>query len=144
MTLVLQTNIAGRLAVWLVDGGRIIIARRKAIVWHSSDKALALVDRTIRQAKRSLREVHKIVVVRGPGPFTAVRTGLIIANTLGMLLKIPVRGVVTKHQLSNADVLRDVRVKAGLGKIVKPWYGKSPNISTPKNTSRQAKERWAR
>lgn len=139
MTLVLQTNIAGRLCVWLIRGQQVVAHRSVRVPWHGSERALALVDATLSQAQADIHAITRIVVVRGPGPFTAVRTGLIIANTLGTLLEIPVHGVVTKHQLNNADALRNVQVKTRLGKIVKPWYGKSPNISTPKKTSRQAK-----
>ncbi len=138
MTLVLQTNVSGRLAVWLIDDGRIICARRKKIVWHSSDQALALVEQTIKQAKINLHRLSRIVVVRGPGPFTAVRTGLIIANTLSLLLKVPVRGAVANYELTKDEVLCQSRITAVGRKLIRPWYGKEPNISKPKLKYRQA------
>ena len=49
-----------------------------------------------------------IIVVRGPGSFTAVRTGIIIANTLAKLNSIPIRGIVVSHLLTTPEVLRSV------------------------------------
>ncbi len=138
MTLVLQTTIAGRIAVWLIENKKILISVNTAVESHASDRVLAVVDLTLRQAKKTINDVQKIVVVRGPGSFTSVRTGLIIANTLGVLLKIPVGGIVTKHQLSDSDVLRQALTVGAREKIVRPWYGKSPNITRPKIKRAQA------
>lgn len=139
MTLVLQTIVAGWIFVWLIEKKNILGTSRIAVEWHGSDRALAVVDQTLRQHKKSVQDIQKIIVVRGPGSFTAVRTGLIIANTLGMMLRIPIHGIVTKHQLDDAEVLQQATTAGVRGKIVKPWYGKSPNITKPKPKKSQAR-----
>lgn len=139
MILVLQTTVLGRISVWLVRDRRIIASRKVEIEWHGSDRALAVVDQTLRQKKKSVNDIKSIIIVRGPGSFTAVRTGLIIANTLGMLLRIPVRGIVVKHRLSNDEVLFQAAMAGKKNFLLRPWYGKSPNITLPKLKQSQAR-----
>src|SRR5690349_8018522 len=80
--LVIQTNVSGRLLVWIVTHqGKVLMRGSKVIEWHGSEQMLALVDAVLRKKKKGLADVSGIVVVRGPGPFTAVRTGLVVANT---------------------------------------------------------------
>lgn len=129
MILVLQTTVLGRISVWLVRDRKIIASRKIEVEWHGSDRALAVVDQTLRQKNKTVNDLKKIIVVRGPGSFTAVRTGLIIANTLGMILHIPVRGIVAKHQLSTDEVLYQADMVGKNNKLIRPWYGKSPNIT---------------
>lgn len=139
MILVLQTTIPGRLSVWLVQARKILAERTKTIEWYSSDQALACVDSTLQSIKKSLSNVTGIIVVRGPGSFTAVRTGIIIANTLGQLLDIPVSGIVTNKPLTSSEVLRQASVPGQKKTAVKPWYGKKPNISKPRQKRSQAR-----
>lgn len=84
----------------------------------------------------SQNQVTKIVVVRGPGPFTAVRTGLVVANTLSWLWDIPVYGIVYEKLLESADI--EIITSQGLPRnqdLIRPWYGREPNITLPKRTS---------
>lgn len=132
MILVLQTNVAGVISVWLVHQKKIFFAESVQVEWHGSDRALAIVDQVLFKKKISTKKIDAVVIVRGPGSFTAVRTGLIIANTLGALLHIPVSGVVTKSRLEEKEVIRISSIKTQVGRTVKPWYGKSPNITKAK------------
>lgn len=132
MIVVIQTTVPGRLCVWLVHQGALRTFAHRRVQWHGSDKALALFVAMLDQAGIKLSKVQKFVVVRGPGSFTSVRVGLIIANTLGWLLAKPVRGIVARHELSSAEVLKAARLPAQRGVVVRPWYGKKPNITKPK------------
>ena len=129
MILVLQTTIPGLISVWLVKDRIVFSSRSMAVKWHGSDRALVLVGRMLRSKNKTLGDVTSIVVVRGPGSFTAVRTGLIIANTLGMFMHIPIRGMVTKHRLTTDEVLRQAGMAGKQNTLIRPWYGKSPNIT---------------
>ncbi len=142
MTLALQTNLPGRLLVWLVDRrGRIVRRAEKKTTWHQSEYLLRLVDAAVKREGISMSRLRRLVVVRGPGPFSAVRTGLIVATTLGQLQHIPVRGVVTSGELP-ADVLAASGTSPIIKQwttIIRPWYGRAPNI-----TRRHSRARLAR
>lgn len=138
MILVLQTNVSGIFFVWLLQQKKIITAHSVHVEWHGSDQALFVVDAVLQKNKRKVTDITKVIVARGPGSFTAVRTGLLIANTLSTLLRIPVVGVVTKHQLTEKDIIRLSSTAVKVGNIVKPWYGKSPNITKAKPLRPQA------
>lgn len=85
----------------------------------------------LQQQRLGLGVVRRIVVVRGPGPFTAVRAGIIVANTLGWIRKIPVTGVVT-DQVLDAKKLAKVKVAQKKYRPIRPSYGRKPNITRPK------------
>lgn len=133
MTLLIQTNIPGWLAVWVFDGqGPVQAAAKSKIQFHGSDRLLALVDRTIRAAGVKWPSIRSITVVRGPGPFTAVRTGIIVANTLGMLWGIPVSGIIRSGLLTSGELSQLPQPKKRSVKFVRPSYGREPNITKPK------------
>lgn len=132
MILVIQTNVTGQLSVWLVQAGRIVQQEHRSVEWHGSDQALPLIDRIFRRAKITVTDVRGLIVVRGPGSFTAVRIGLIIANTVSQLLRLPVHGVVKGKTLSDKEVLALARVRGKKNARILPWYGKAPNITRPR------------
>lgn len=132
VVVVIQANLTGRFFVWLYGrGGRFITQDELAVQWHGSAKLLRLVDGLLRQKKIMLKDIVGIIVVRGPGPFTAVRTGLIVANTLGMLLDIPVRGIVADRLLDRKKIQSLITQKQRPATVIKPWYGRKPNITMP-------------
>lgn len=125
---------------WLVKAdGQILADQKKQIAWHGSEMLMAMVDTLLRRKKIKQSALCRILVVRGPGPFTAVRTGLIVANTVGYLLNIAVAGVVTTKPLSVSRIRQLVRrLPAKPGIIVRPWYGRQPNITRPASRRAQA------
>ena len=76
-------------------------------------------------------------MVTGPGPFTAIRIGISVANTLGWAKKLPVFGLkLSEFNATNnlAELIEKKFQLAKRGTIVKPFYGQEPNI-TLKNGS---------
>lgn len=139
MILVIQSNIPGRLLAWFVQrDGKIAAAGRRRVAHHGSEKLLSLVDRLLRRQRLNLKKLTGLVVVRGPGPFTAVRTGLLVANTLAVSLGRPIRGVVVAEALTAEQVgcLGHSVGRRARSALVKPWYGRGPNISRPKRRRR--------
>lgn len=134
MNLVIQTNVPGALMIALVDTGEKVIVRRVARQqYHQSDKLLQFIDSALRQHKKTINDVRQILVVRGPGPFTAVRTGLIVGNTLALYIGIPVGGVVNEGFLTPAEIIKVFKKPpAKKFSLLWPWYGKEPNISKAK------------
>lgn len=73
-------------------------------------------------------------MVAGPGSFSAVRAGVLQANLIARLLKLPLVGV-TVDEAGDLEALhrelRDPRLKLAVP-YVAPIYDKEPNITTPK------------
>lgn len=138
MMLVVQTNVPGRLGVWAIDdSGQVRAQVLRTVRYHGSEQLLSLVDQVLRTARIQPRRLSRLVVIRGPGPFTAVRTGLVVANTLGWLWRIPVRGIVRNEFLQPKDMLALVkRSQQYRFQLARPWYGREPNITLP------ARPRW--
>lgn len=86
-----------------------------------SSKALAedilvLLDRILRQQKKLPTEIQGIIVIAGPGPYTAIRVSLSIGNSLAYGLKIPIAGVGKEGSLEkmmNSGFKKLKRTKAG-------------------------------
>lgn len=94
-------------------------------------RASALLPRLAKQWGRPLAGV---CVVAGPGSFSAVRAGVLQANLIARLLKLPLVGV-TVDEAGDLEALhrelRDPRLKLAVP-YVAPIYDKEPNITTPK------------
>jgi hypothetical protein len=101
-----------------------------------------LVPKNMGKVQRTLDNKHKIsgiAVVKGPGPFTALRIGIATANTLGYALKVPLIGILKNESgIMNQELGIDDELisklekkleKAKKGSIVEPEYGREPNIT---------------
>lgn len=62
----------------------------QSIGHRSAQAVLPLVEKVLADHHLTLQDLTAIEVNLGPGSFTGLRVGVAIANTLGMLLKIPV------------------------------------------------------
>lgn len=58
-----------------------------------SDRLLEVVDKLLQKEKITPKKLKGVFVVKGPGPFTAVRIGIALANTFSYALNIPAFGV---------------------------------------------------
>ncbi|MEA2088424.1 MAG: tRNA (adenosine(37)-N6)-threonylcarbamoyltransferase complex dimerization subunit type 1 TsaB [Patescibacteria group bacterium] len=79
-------------ALFVVDKNKIKILRQISSK-SLSDSLLILIDRLFKKEKITADKLKKIFVIKGPGPFTAVRIAIATANALAYGLKIPVIGV---------------------------------------------------
>ncbi len=64
---------------------------------------LSLIEELLKMQQLNLNDITQLQVNTGPGSFTGLRVGITVANTLGMLLCVPVNGYPA-------------------GKIIKPLY----------------------
>ena len=62
------------------------------IDYRKAQVVLPLLEQLLKKHSMKLQEITAIEVNHGPGSFTGLRVGVAIANTLGMLLKVPVNG----------------------------------------------------
>ena len=77
-----------------------------------------------------IRAMSGICVVAGPGPFSAIRSGVLVANILSRVYHMPLYGVSTEEG-KNLDILRD-RLNRGVipaSPYVAPVYDAEPNIT---------------
>jgi len=97
--------------------------------------ALYEIDALFKKAKAQPAALTGIVVVKGPGGFVALRTGIAIANAFGYALQIPIVGVEKKNASDAESVfaagLKKLRRKKTFSPIL-PEYGKEANITSPK------------
>lgn len=129
--LFINTVVPGVISVLLFDGKKNKKLKRKG----HSDQVLEAVASILEKNQVRLDWLKGIVVVSGPGSFTAVRQGVVIANTLGFALRIPIFGVRVDEFKSDAEFIKigiTGLEKTKVGKMVLPFYGKEPNITRPK------------
>lgn len=114
-----------------------LIVKKK---YKQSELLLRSIDQLVDKKKLS-----GVMVVAGPGAFSALRIGIVTANTLGYSLNLPVVGVKLKKDWLEPDkndvlgeVWREGKKKLRRSKgwknqmLVRPFYDKAPNITKPK------------
>lgn len=82
-------------SVALIKGNKVIQEFSWQAHYDESERLLPAIDRILRRAKKSFGDLNRIIVTKGPGPFSSLRIGVTVANVLGLTLKIPVFGVHT-------------------------------------------------
>lgn len=78
--------------VAVIQGRKNLVSKSWTANFDEMEKIMPAVDSALKKVKRS---VQKIVVVKGPGPFTSLRIGVALANTLAYALKAKVFSIST-------------------------------------------------
>jgi tRNA threonylcarbamoyl adenosine modification protein YeaZ len=99
--------------VVLIQGKKNIVSKSWKANYDEMEKIMPVVDAALKKVKRS---VQKIVIINGPGPFTSLRIGVALANTLAYALNAKVFSIDTweyfkevvpkKLQKNTATILR--------------------------------------
>ncbi len=113
------------------ESGQIFRLKNEPAEYQQSEKLLKL----IKNLKFKINNLQGVIVVAGPGGFTALRIGLATANTIAWVSQIPIVGVKNIENL-NLNKL----IQSGLKKIKKikqfkavlPFYGQEPHITIKK------------
>lgn len=103
--------------------------------WHQSDKIIGLIDQLLRRVGQTMADITGVIVVRGPGGFTAVRLSVAIANALGYVGRFPVVGVVRRLTDSDAHLIargRWLLSRQRRTRLVLPEYSGRPHITLPR------------
>lgn len=127
MYLLINTAVKNKLIINLTDNKSVIDKIEKKITYHGSEKLLMYIDVLIKKQKVKLSNIKGIAVVTGPGSFTAIRIGVVVANTLAWSLGIPVIGFRINKEI-DFNKFRNIKGY----KSVSATYGKKPNITKSK------------
>lgn len=102
-------------------------------LWQSgrelSDGLMSNIEALLKRNKVSFDNLSGIVVYEGPGSFTSLRIGLMVANTIAYAQQIPIVGTTSDNWVMLA--LKKLET-AKVGDYVMPAYGADANITKPK------------
>lgn len=104
--------------------------KHEATIETQPEGYLKALDQTLKKWKIFLTDLSQIVVVTGPGSFTASRVSTTIANALSFTKKIPVLALENPNDLS----LKELDLSAAVigARYVKPTYEHPPEITVSK------------
>lgn len=142
MILFIDTADNKKLTVALFDREKTIAWKSVPAKYRQAEMLLVEIEKLLKSEGYALKALTAIAVAKGPGSFTALRIGVIAANTLSYVLNIPVVGlsereVEDKTQLSKI-ISKQLGKKKIFGGIVEPFYGKEPNITKPKSIKKSS------
>lgn len=90
-TIIIDTSRRDIVRVGLRVGGK----EHEVVEQMNREKAqvvLPLLQSLLKEQDMAIQDIEAIEVHTGPGSFTGLRVGVAIANTLGMILKVPING----------------------------------------------------
>lgn len=117
MILYINTTNGHNIEVFLKKVDKIVAKSKIKAPYKQAEKLLPEIDKLLKKNKLKLADIIEIEVENDGGTFTSLRIGIVIANTLGFALNIPVKGT------DGTNIS-----KKGL-KIVKPKYNAEPSVS---------------
>lgn len=84
-------EILGEVTTWLPRG-------------HMS-QLIPIMDDMLKKAELQINDVETIVIGSGPGSYTGLRIGMVIARTLAQLLEVPIVGVASADSIAQQNRL---------------------------------------
>jgi len=135
MILFINTADVSKVYLALVNQGKIVHDWEFAAQYQQAEKLLPAIDRMLRKNKIKLKNLRAIGAVTGPGPFTALRIGITVANTLAWSQAILVFGIKLSEFEKAPDLAKLIQCraqKAKAGALLEPFYGQEPNITLKK------------
>ncbi|MFH1523031.1 MAG: hypothetical protein ABIE43_04420 [Patescibacteria group bacterium] len=141
MTLYIDTTKKHDIEIAIKDSNRVVAKKKFKAKYKQAEKLLPEINSLISKKGYNLKDIDKIEVNNNSTDktsFTALRIGIITANTLGYALGIPVIGAKRgekKFQPKADPPLAGKEVARGNNKfdIIKPVYSKEPNVTISKN-----------
>jgi tRNA threonylcarbamoyl adenosine modification protein YeaZ len=136
MYLFINTSKDQQFDVFLLANNKIIKHISKKGNYKVSENLLTAINNLLSKSRKRPGDLKGIVVVIGPGAFTSLRIAVVVANTLGFCLHIPLVGLINDHNL-NDQKLADLGIQkmkfAKPGIYLQPFYNYEPNITRPKS-----------
>jgi tRNA threonylcarbamoyladenosine biosynthesis protein TsaB len=105
--------------------------------YSQSRKTLKLIDQLLKKKQRSLADLSLIIVNQGPtsgsgqeASFTGLKIGATIANSLALVLKIPVVGISLEGRPLE-EIVRKSDFSNQKKDFVEPIYPRPANVGLP-------------
>jgi tRNA threonylcarbamoyl adenosine modification protein YeaZ len=101
------------LVVGVADGDRVVAEAGVASGTRHAELLTPTVSEVLARAGVALRDVGRLVVGLGPGPYTGLRVGIVTAAALGDVVGVPVHGVCSLDAVGEGPrvVVTDARRK---------------------------------
>ena len=135
MLLLINTADSQATVLVLIEGKKILVKREFQGQYHQSEKLLPALKAMLKSADATWLQLKAVGVVSGPGSFTALRLGVVTANTLAFSLRIPAVGLKLKSTDTLNGLVNQLTRRAPKAKfpaLVLPLYGQAPNITRKK------------
>lgn len=117
-------------AIKILNPAEKVFVQTERFFLYNTDRILKAVEKLLPE-KDCIRKI-KGIAIAGDGTFTSQRTAVVIANTLGYLLSVPV--VRARPTEKDRSIIARIG-KARAFKPIQPLYNKEPNITKPKKKS---------
>ena len=133
MYLYINTVDGKKIILALIDKhGQILKFKKINAKYKQSEKLLVNIEK-ITDGK--LKKIKGVIVIKGPGSFTALRIGLTTANVLAWSLKLPIVGLMSIGEIDEKKLIfkgynKIKKIKSF--KALMPEYGREPNITISK------------
>jgi len=79
----------------LLKNGKILNTLEEMSKQNHSILVMPMIEKILNDNKISTSDLNEIIVVNGPGSFTGVRIGIVIAKTLAYTLDIPIKTITS-------------------------------------------------
>jgi len=120
MELIIDTSENQNITLELLLNGKSLVIKKFEAAFSQAERLLPEIDSLLILLNKTVKDLKEIKVANSGGSFTALRIGIVTANTLAYSLDIPVTSLDGKS----------VRIE-GI-EMVKPEYSREPNITIGK------------
>lgn len=127
MRLVIAAQDIAAITFGLVDGGTV---REEKTVQTSPEGYLAALDQALKEWVVTPVNIEAVIVVTGPGSFTASRVSTTLANGLGFAWDVPVVGMENPEHLPLTSL--DLPILQTSMSYAAPTYDRPPEITVGK------------
>lgn len=106
------------------------VRQERLITVRRPDAILPQLNRFLRLHRTGWRSLRGVVVVLGPGIFSYVRAGVVVANTLAFSRQLPLAGFSARGATDPIPAGDFLRVRARPRPVsLRPVYGQAPRIT---------------
>lgn len=92
--IILGLNTATNLSqIALIKKGEVLAENFWRSEQNEAETLLPNIKKLLKEAKLNWEDVDKMAVIKGPGPFTALRVSVAVANSIAYALNIPIWGI---------------------------------------------------